>query len=548
MPNLLAESTIEETMKEVNRLKSAGADDARAWTTAMFYHDAVIKRMFVHHKMGLKNKKDMKNIISSTLAFGGLGAKNRAMSAVKNETFVFAHDHPIRRGEDFFDFTGAKMYLTLSAWQLLASFTKMPQERQAHAWQFFWDKGVMSKKKLESMGRKDLVADGQLLDEAPMSSLYVERGVNFGEGCYVFNLDIDGKVCMSRDGRENRDEKEGAEIMRLFEYSTGGEPSRLVQISHVLKETLLEFFASDHFEPRVSWHKSLGWKPSWRGYVLGPLFKSVEVARVYFEAKLLPALEKKSWYVKGLLDSHSYHKGVDRCLGSAKFETTQGSEFRFLSPSPLDEVSDKISKDLMVSCPNEYILRCLGLIYPRGWNGESLSVPEKASLFTSSHPKKKKRFDVDKELTPSTGDVLVGITREALADAKFIKKWNGYVERTSRCFGETKVYLRAIEPHAFCIFKHRKGEKHDSVNAKIVFKISLPDAGVARLWQTCFSCESEKSAYVLTFKGDLVNRLRAALPCYSFPEEKKTCLEYADLSLFILPIRLHEGVPPFKKK
>ena len=329
-PTVPAADTLPQTTAEFERLVALGFDAARAWTSALFYHDSCVQKAFAHRNIGARSSFSHDPSPTPRL-FVGRGCQVRAAAAageLSPRPFIFAHDHPYYKDGQFKKFGGSKMYITLSAWQILCSLNVVPQTRRQNALQFFRKGGVAGTASLARAGHEHLAKVGQPVEFPPLSSLYVERGADFGEGVYVFNMDIDGKVCMSEEGRAAASESEGARVARLFEQPDNGDLPRLVQISDIVGETMRQFFGDAlRATPRVSWHKSLGWKPSWRGYVLGPLFASAKDALRYFQLALLPALQMKPWYVKDLFDDHSYHKGVDRCLGSAKFESGDGGAF-----------------------------------------------------------------------------------------------------------------------------------------------------------------------------------------------------------------------------
>ncbi len=543
-------ATLEATKTEFERLKSLGAEETRAWTSALFYNDEGIRKMFAHKLFGLKKPSYRKQISNASLVFVGSGAKQRAVQRTDRDHFVFAHDHPkVTTAGEFREFGGEKLFMTLSPWQLLASFTDMPQERQDSAWRCFKDGKIAGKFALQKGGRDDLVENGQRIVSPPMSSLFVERGAGFGEGCYVFNLDIDGKVCMSPEALARRDEIEASEVKRRFEQADdSGTVPRLAQISALVRRTMCECFG-DECKVHVSWHRSLGWKPSWRGYALGPLFASIDVARAYYENVLHPEVVKKSWYVKGLLDHHSYHKGVDRCLGSAKFETAPQSEFRFLSPGLIDEVSDRACRDMMRSCPNEYVLRCLGLLYPRNWDGALLRATAGLCAREVEGDKRRKAATttgVSKRAKVGKDDVFVKAVRKALSAGGYAREWSGRVETSAHEENCTKIFLRADEPHAFCIFKHKRGERHASVRDKIVFEIRVPDTAfeVPELLQRCWSCEHSRAERVAWFDAEHAKLFRETLSAKT-GDGKRSETDHADLKKFALRFDYGGGAPPF---
>lgn len=549
MPVIPAPDTLEAVMREFERLGSLGVETSRAWTTALFHEDIGIKKLFHHERIGLeKSLKDayQKTIAKTSLVFVGNGSRDRAMQVVTKDTFVFAHDYPKKKSlSEFKTFKGSKLFMTVSPWHLLASFSQTLQERQEDAWQFFMKKGVTSHEKLCQDGRQDLCVNGQLIENPPMSSLYVERGAKFGNGAYVFNIDIDGKVCMTQEAREKCDEVQATAVKRLFKQKgSDGEMPRLLEISALVKETFAELFDC---KAHVSWHESTGWKPSWRGYVLGPVFSSIEDARKY-AAVLLPRVHQLPWYVEGLFDEHSYHKGVDRCMGSAKFETVP-RVFRFLSLRPDREVSDPVCEELFNKCPNEYVLRCLGLLYPRQWDGKTLLM---AGDDNPKKPKSKRKSVAVPDKRDA--DVFVTAVRETLLADGYVKDWHGYAENVYHDVDGMFVTLRAHEPHVFCIYKHEKGsESHTSVNAKLVFEIRVPKQGPVTLWQSCYSCDCKKKK-VATFGSDLAKDLRAKAmgkdekKSVETGKEKKTRVEYANLKDFAIGIRCAEGPPPFATK
>lgn len=222
-----------------------------------------------------------------------------------------------------------------------------------------------------------------------------------------------------------------------------------------------------------------------------------------------------------------------------------GAEFRFLSPDPLVEISDKASLNMMHACPNEYILRCLGLLLPRDCAADLLRAP-KTEAFAA--PKcKRKTVAVKSAAACEVSDVIRSVLRRAnLAD-----DWKGTLQEVSREGDATVARVRASEPHCFCIFKHRAGQRHVTTNDKIVFVLRVPDDAPALLRQKCWSCQAQKCAKVAACDADETARARAALAAKKpegkpggAPEGKRACLEYADLARFALQFAL-VGDPPF---
>ena len=115
---------------------------------------------------------------------------------------------------------------------------------------------------------------------------------------------------------EDVEKKTCDDVIRLFEQTINGSPARLCVIGDAVKEA----FRDNKLDVTVSWHKTLGLKPSWRGYVVGAIFQNPTQAKDFVSQCVLPKLQlgDDPWFVEGVFDLSSYNVGLDRCIGSAK--------------------------------------------------------------------------------------------------------------------------------------------------------------------------------------------------------------------------------------
>ncbi len=487
---------IDEMESDRRRLLAAGGDPAKVNATVMFRHDAKVKASFNHKAYGCKHAFE-KN--KPTRWFrGGAGPLARARSFVaavnrdrgeRDPTFLFAHDFPVRRkGNELV----VKVFCALTPWDFLKSLAPLEHDKRASAERIFREN------KLPAPDTEDAEETGVALHPWPCSSLYTFRPEKYDHGDYAMTIDVDGKHMLSRDEIEAKAPAAATRVKDLFEKGGEGEPY-LKSIGDALKELVRERFAYEG-EAWVSWHASNGWKPSWRGYLVGPMFKNLGSAREFARKLYVPTLRARfPWFREGVVDDAVYSRnGHDRCLGSAKFELDQREEMRFLQPNPIVGLTDGQLCDLFAACPNEYVLVVTGLAYARNFDGAYLELaarPEgKRPRLEPARRKKHKREKRTRE-----GAVAVAVVERLLAERdragetirggsarKF--SWSGDVEKIEwKSSIKVEVLLRAAQHEHFCVFR-LGGKRHQNGGKQMMrLTVNLLTRRVT-LDQKCFSC------------------------------------------------------------
>jgi hypothetical protein len=385
--------------------------------------------------------------------------------------------------------TCSKVFVVCSPWQFLHTLGTPTETKKTKAVSLFGKSAIMNPSSPQY--NNTWFIEGQPLYGGawPSCSLYAPRYDNmFPE--YFLTIDVDGKVCMTPD---EMTERNGARVTMHFE-----ENGVLEQITTMVK-TLLGTSFND-MTCHVSWHRSIGWKPSWRAYVVGPIFSNILVAKHFVTTKLIPALREEKWWKEDLVDDRTFQKGFDRCIGSAKLDTEQ--DMRFLDQHPL-EISDNRLKEMFIRCPNEYTLRCLGLILPENYLTTTSEVvlldsPEvKASAVAVRTAKRPSLTGL------SVNDSLVSeIVQKTLKENEFIEEvadWEGSNVSVYRDDLKYVVQIRAVNSSVFCAFKEcekdRNGKLTKSQNSKPhtgsgkqIFKI-FATTEKAVLRQSCFNCQ-----------------------------------------------------------
>lgn len=524
---------------EASKFKELGCDPCKAWATGLFYHDPVVKMTFVHKGIGIQNLKNkdpcMKKFMDEhvkpldrkhgTLWFCGKGSKFAAEEILKKSYdalfvldkdvdvdmarhfsgFVVAHDCPtVRRHEEDGTYTfvcdetkktqGTKMYGIMSPWQFLAHLNQEEWTRKQMTRELLLQKPVKSVMKCDT---------GTALNRWFCTSLYNPR-FSKNHGDYAFTIDVDGKHCMTKNEIEEMNETAAKRVIHYFEKETEEGPPRLANITNALKICAQEAFANhDALTFHISWHKSSGWKPSWRGYAVGLVFSNIDDAKAFMQKKVVPYLAlNHEWYNEGIVDASTYCSGFDRCLGSAKFEVDINVEMRYLQMQPLFQLTDKYLVDLFQKCPNEYVLRCLGMIYAKDFKS---FVQLHESVHAGFEGAKKKKWNgvqnisrKSVKLSPSEDARIVTLVSNVLREKNFISEdWNGYIEKIIAPTENDKgsITVRAVGNSTFCIFKHHsRCRPHENTNGKQKFCLKLPklnadDKSVATLNQKCFACE-----------------------------------------------------------
>ena len=364
-----------------SRLRDAGFSENKIKISALFYNvigDGEIKRGFGHRNYGFSkrgvSKSLAEHVLGPTRWFRGNGGEKKSPMA-RAETFItllteslkddfeqpllFSHDIAFKvQNDETKEWVlqnpaeqSCKVFVVCSPWQFLHSLGLPTEIKKTQAIALFSNSAVASPQS-KKFDQKWLV-DGQPLNdgEYPSCSMYAARfDTNYPD--YVLTLDVDGKVCMTE---KELKEKNGARVVNVFEFGENDKTPLLLQISTTVKALLKKHF--DDVVCHVSWHKSIGWKPSWRAYIVGPIFKNIDVAKYFVRHILVPVLREECWFVNDLIDDRTFQKGFDRCIGSAKLDTV--NNMRFMDQHPL-EISDQELKEIFGRCPNEYTLRCLG--------------------------------------------------------------------------------------------------------------------------------------------------------------------------------------------
>ena len=502
--------------KELARLLALGADRAKALTTAMFFHDPRVLDAFGHKNYGFKSKGPRQNNLfvnrkngNPTRWFRGstpqtakpLKRAQERLEALRDRPapgdplFLFAHDYPVQFQNNPVRQI-VKIYGLLSPWDFLWSLSRTEDVKQKATEKVFL---AGAPRAAAHLSPEELEC-GERLDAWPCSSLYTFRPFDDARGDYAFTVDVDGKYCMSEEDRAAKNETVAKRVIAEFE-GTGEREPRLRVIGETLKRLVRAAFGYEG-PAYVSWHRSTGWKPSWRGYLVGPTFLSLRVAKAFVLGRLLPALaeEHPSWFAEGVVDEAAYGRGQDRCLGSAKLELGRGVDMRFLQISPLEGSSDPHLVNLFYAHPNEYILTVTGLMYRPDFSGNFLGEHGGA---VEACPRKRvagerKRRDVTRDVAPGSAAALVG---EILHEEGLLARpaWGGHLEQAVELApGKVALHLRAGEADTACVFKKAAGGAHAS-GGKMVFRLVLDTrVSEATLSQKCYSCNPKSFERVAT--------------------------------------------------
>lgn len=509
------------------KLLSLGIEESVVRNTIFFYFDSDVSRGFRHKEYGFQKKNVSQAFADHVQTAPALWFRNQPRPEercfARHKTFVeeaekdvflqmtlpapMAHDYPGGKTEG-----GAKDYLLISPWQFLNTITDTPSKNVTMTFNAY------SKKILEwPEPGHPWFKGGQPVLHYPRCSMYTHRynpNAPLDKQHAVMVLDVDGKCCMTPEQRVRKDVAAGERIKRSFETSVEGSPPRLDAIAAVIKEEMRRL--NDDVRPQISWHKTVGWKPSWRGYVWGALFSDIEQAESFIAHRVLPRLEEEQadWYEDGILDKKTYAKGYDRCMGSAKMDYRNKGEMRFMQNCPLEKLSDEAMVSVFRACPNEYFLRCLGVV-----QDPLLSENPFISGLPAQKMKKRRRlasassFSSIADATPIERAVSNALKNHGLCES-----WKGHTNTRAT---DHWVEIRPSPESAFCVFKQceltdtfepRKKrdteEKHSMNNPGMVFRINLrPDKKdpLKRYWltQKCWSCGN---------KTDKANRFERVCP------------------------------------
>jgi hypothetical protein len=391
----------------VRRMVSDGYESKRAWTTALFFTPgSPVEALFNHNQYGIKtvsartprSTSDFYDHVTCTPSrwFAGPRAtfpKQRMLACAKAnfkawhdldrpaEELVrdallrlvagFAHDSKSAAGTE----GGPKMFFLASVWQMLYA---IPQARSR------------TKQSIRVMGQviwpgSDGFDDAWAEQGQPMlpystCSMYVMRSDETlppeASHEFFFTLDVDGINALSREQEKGsihtRDEL-CQEVMQLFSKNRGDDdPAILTRLSDILVEI---FGKVNGAAVKVAWHRTVGYKPSWRAYVVGAWFRDNYEAKAFVQEELsercaqmfkscLPEPFCSSERLYNIVDCGTYADGWDRCVGSAKLNSAEPSQMRFLSVQPIESLTHPALFKLFHECPNRYLLTVLGWVYP----------------------------------------------------------------------------------------------------------------------------------------------------------------------------------------
>jgi hypothetical protein len=506
--------------KLMSKLSAMGLDEFAVQNTVLFYGESDVSKGFRHKMYGFQ-KKNVGSLFAEHVQKGAaLWFRNQPSpekrcfekqstlrEMAKEDSFlkmtlpiVMAHDYPGGKKEG-----GAKDYLLMSPWQFLNTITNTPSTNVNLSFTTFTQKNIEWPEPDSSWFK-----DGQPVQNFPRCSLYTHRydlNASSSTQYYLLVIDVDGKCCMTEDEKKNKDEKAGNIVMKSFETDIGGDPARLSIIASIIKEELASL--NSKVRPLISWHKTSGWKPSWRGYVTGALFRNVTAAKTFINSQVLPRLREEhgEWYAEGVVDDKTYSKGYDRCMGSAKINFKKKQEMRFMQEFPLESLSDAPLLEMFRNCPNEYFLRCLGLIYDPDISEDPFIGPVETDKERAVSKKRKLACFPSTESISDTTEVEE-IVAEMLKKNKLSDSWRG---NSSVRVSPDWVEIRPSGDSRFCVFKEcemQQGftvatkkkipEQHSMQNPGMVFRILFhadqkdPEK---RFWlkQMCWSCADKSS-------------------------------------------------------
>ena len=410
----LEEDFCKDVVTAVKRMIGDGYDPKKSWTTALFFTEgSPVRDIFNHRKYGAIPSARVKANFASfyehvvrapTTWFSGTkeskpkdrmiqrareifeewnGLDRSTVDLVRDAllclTLCFAHD--MRCSAKKKDANGKaveggpKMFFMASPWQILNAIPGgySDKEKSIDAIDnIIWPGSNGFDEKWLSVGQPVL--------PYPSCSVYASRVdetlPKASKREYFMQIDVDGINALTAD----QEKKQGKKVMNdlcekvieVFQQETDSRPSILSRLSGIIKTT---FETEWDTAVSVSWHKTIGFKPSWRAYVVGRVFQDNYEAKMFVADRLqeecvsmfrehLPEPFKSSDRLSKIIDCGTFSDGWDRCLGSAKLATKDPQQMRFLSVQPLNAQTDKELMDLFNECPNRYILTVLGWIYP----------------------------------------------------------------------------------------------------------------------------------------------------------------------------------------
>ena len=590
----------------INRLVNEGLDPRKVWTTRLFYSQASSVRVFFGHAgygiannaravdpefhdhitkeptrwfRGKAKERDavtgvVKTVTSKVRAqlrerarreeiSEGLGGDPVAWSRAMlfHQSLVLAHDMVVRDdavagGADSSTTKkkkmkegGPKMFCLASPWQALYRISRKIQNGGVAA-------DVSKLKSVRSASSSLSSAawneSGQPLADWPACSLYNPRFDEMNEtGAreYFFTLDVDGANAVPPRDDETVDEYRDRCADVIAEFENAKRSDRLPLITE-LTEKIREGFASvTNRTVRVSWHKTIGWKPSWRAYVVGVVFRDIDYAKHFVHSVLVPLCapliharfppvdDEHASLIDGVMDvGNTYGVGFDRCLGMAKLVSDDPGSMRFLEVKPMDRFSDPSLVSMFSACPNEYVLSVLGWMYPRTLDANGATEDPTALFLEYAHSLERGKRSASTsggggktrrvgsggsapggtpavaELPEDAAKRASDLFAEVMRDAGLEKSWRGenvvsgrdgrgeYVEMFSAGTGKRFCAYRCLDMRDGDKENPRKGvairskpKRHGAVGSerKIMFRAYFDrDRDDGRYWirQNCFKC------------------------------------------------------------
>jgi hypothetical protein len=579
----------ENIVDTVRRLIADGFEAKRAWATALFYTvGSPVEILFNHKDYGVRTGARSKDVTpgfvdhvtnGATTWFAGAKATRPKERMLAHSKLTFEAWHNLSRPaqelvEDALNLLalsfahdsrcggargaaagakkvasegGPKMFFMASPWQMLNTIP------QGGKWR---DRSIKQIGNVAWPGAHNYeeawLQTGQEMKAYPTCSAYVMRSEETIPADtnheYSFTLDVDGINALTKQEEKTdklvRDEL-CEQVVRCFQENRGDvEPAILVLLTDILVDTFGRLGAS----VSVSWHKTIGYKPSWRAYVVGAAFRDNYDAKAFVEHELkdrclqmfrerLPEPFRNSDRLNSIVDCGTYGDGWDRCLGSAKLNSCNPEEMRFLHVKPLTSLTDPMLLALFNDCPNRYILTVLGWVYPEEvYNGSRphsdffLTYEPNAGTRTLKRKSGKKyasggercekrvKLGHESRLSEDQNKRLSDLVANSLHAHGFVhpsdstKKWRGEGAELIDDGDGGRTFKIAAAPSEFmlCVYKNCRFKPNqvpkltkaifdagsamhssDTSGGKIIYQISLWDDKQPWIKQNCFKCGGE---------------------------------------------------------
>jgi len=439
---------------------------------------------------------------------------------INHPTTAVAHDLPPCKNNARKN--NAKFYMLMSAWQLMAAWGVPFERRREHGLAEMKDGAVLSPNRRTPADLQD-ARSGAMRGRWPTCSVYT-----FRENTVIMNVDVDAVYLMTDEERSANKQAmaatEASERVRArFECPRDG---CLAQLRDAILEAWAQCPETQRAcaDPVVGVHSSSGYKPSYRLFVVGPVFRTSGDVGHFVDRHLMPVVSKLEWFREGIIDTGNYSpSGIDRALGMAKAET---GKMRVMSPEPMRDISP-VAYALYSACPNRYVAICASLIYSASHVAEGCSPIQLVRKNAKSDIKKRtrqmdggrdaggpayKKVDTDnnyRACSPAAAQLADKIVGSTLRRLGYRSEWTSDPSKTElvRAFGEdtwTQVQVHpnyeANEQTNFCV--HREvcvnpirqqrelnpaARKHSPADrsGKITFVIDLAKR---TLGQYCHSC------------------------------------------------------------